>query len=126
MTTTTASVVPAPRPATQGFRASAGHAKDVGAKLHTEENVAETGRARFLVREPALVSFERREANGHFGYDAGEDRAETLVECERGLAARDHDTCGNEAARFGLWQAATLQGDAKGLGGKGTHAWCPP
>jgi hypothetical protein len=103
VTTTTASVVPAPRPAERVKLISARRGS-VSVSARTNEDVPKARLARLLVRQPSFVVLERRKAHGHFGYDAGEDGAETFVQRERGLASCDHDTGRDEPAGFRLVQ----------------------
>ena len=70
----------------------------------TQEDIAEGGFTRFTICEPAFVGLETRKPNCHLWYDAGEDSAKTLVQCEWRLAPHNHDASGYEAARFGLYE----------------------
>lgn len=59
--------------------------------IHTQEGAA-TARDAVLVGQKGLVPVVRCEANGHFGDDAGQDGAQTLVETKRRLALDDFRT----------------------------------
>jgi ribosomal protein S15P/S13E len=55
-----------------------------------------------MVCEPAFVRLETRKPYCHLWYYAGEYSAKTLVQRKRCLAAHNHGTSRDKAARFGL------------------------
>lgn len=64
----------------------------------TYEDAPDVRLARLLVRQPALVCLEAREADGHLGHDAREDGTEPLVQGKRGLPLDDQGARGDESS----------------------------
>jgi hypothetical protein len=68
----------------------------------TQEDIPDGGFPRFAICKPAFVRLEARKPYCHLWHYTGEYSAKTLVQRKQCLAAHDHGTSRDKAARFGL------------------------
>ena len=103
VTTKTASVTPADRPARkQGLALAHLDCPSIPtgpcATRRTEERGSPGNLPRFLVCQQLLVPVVGRKPNGHFRYDARHDRAKAFVQCQWSFSPYYIFACGQETS----------------------------
>ena len=71
-------------------------------EVRTQKDISDGGFPCFAICKPAFVRLETRKSYRHLWYYAGEYSTKTLVQRKWRLAAHNHGTSREKAARFGL------------------------
>ena len=86
----------------EGGREWASYPRAAPLEKRTQEDISDGGFPCFAICKPAFVRLETRKPYCHLWHYTGEYGAKTLVQCKRCLAAHNHGTSRDKAARFGL------------------------
>lgn len=98
LTTATASVTPAARPAGRYELMNS----TISGEVLTQESGFAGDMAGLLIGQHVLVRLVGSEPDGHLGDDTTQHGTQTLVQTQGGLLPDDVDTGGHEATRLGL------------------------